>query len=320
MSRRHARGFTLVELLVVIAIIGILVSLLLPAVQGAREAARRMTCTNNLKQLALGIHIYTDSNPTLPISISPWQEAYNGPAENLTGKGWIVSILPMMEQQALFDSAILEGNFFQNRGLRHPQNEELRRTQLNFLDCPTDGFTQELSTDQYQLTGMDVALTNYKGVIGDTRMGSGSSPFEGCMPDCHNGNGGPCNGTFFRNNHVWPVRLPDFVDGTSSTFLIGEDLPEHNYHSAWFYSNGDYSSCHVPLNFIEEPPNPAFWPNAISFRSYHPGGGHFAFADASVHFISEGLSQRIYRALSTKDRNQCNYREGDEEPLVGGAF
>ena len=99
-----------------------------------------------------------------------------------------------------------------------------------------------------------MAVTNYKGVIGDTRMGGGSSIHQGTEPDCHNTIG--CSGLFYRNDYQEPVAFRKVTDGTSQTLMLGEDLPRHNYHSAAFYSNGDYASCSAPLNFKPEPPIP----------------------------------------------------------------
>ena len=105
---------------------------------------------------------------------------------------------------------------------------------------------------------------------------------------------------FYRNNYQEPLSLSKITDGTTNTFMVGEDIPAHNFHSTAFYSNGDYSSCHAPLNFKPNPPIPGQWPNVISFRSEHTGGAHFAIADASVRFISEGIDYLLYRALSTR--------------------
>jgi prepilin-type N-terminal cleavage/methylation domain-containing protein len=317
MRGRRNWGFTLVELLVVIAIIGVLIALLLPAVQSAREAARRLQCANNLKQLGLAVHTYHDAHQSIPISISPWP----GEAPNFefprSGKGWLVAILPQIEQQAMYDQFDFTGEFFSSRGIKNRVNDQLLGTQLPAIVCPSDQSSRDrnLWTKMFQMEDRTVALTNYKGVIGDTRMGGGSSAFPGTEPDCHNTS--PCNGSFWRNSFANSIRFPDYVDGLSQTFIIGEDVPEHNYHSAWAYSNGDYSSCHVPLNYFPEPPDPAFWPNAIAFKSRHTGGGHFALGDASVHFIAEGIEHPIYRAYATRDASLSNQ---NPEPIPSGGF
>jgi hypothetical protein len=155
------------------------------------------------------------------------------------------------------------------------------------------------STTQYQWSGIEVSLTSYKGVIGDTRMGSNSSVHQGSMPDCHAT--GRCPGLFWRHNYVQSPRFAHIRDGTSNTFMLGEDVAEHNYHSGAFHSNGSYSSCHGPLNYFPDPPTPAAWWNVMTFRSNHPGGAMFCMADSSVHFVSESIDYTLYRALSTKD-------------------
>jgi hypothetical protein len=86
--------------------------------------------------------------------------------------------------------------------------------------------------------------------------------------------------------------------------MIGEDIPSQNHHSAAFYCNGDYASCHAPLNFMWNPAKPGDWPNTISFRSLHPGGAHFAIGDGSVRYISDNINYDLYRALSTKSRGE----------------
>jgi prepilin-type N-terminal cleavage/methylation domain-containing protein len=315
MNGKPHRGFTLVELLVVIAIIGILIALLLPAVQAAREAGRRAQCVNNLKQLALACHTYADLNKTTwPISISMWGEEPS-PKGNLSGKGWIVGILPQMEQQNLYNQFDFTGRMDAAKGLLNPVNREALKADLPFIRCPSDPNARTLATTQFQMENIPVRWTNYKGVIGDTRMGGSGSAFPGTEPDCHNRS--PCNGTFWRNSYQHPVRFADFVDGMTSTAIIGEDVPEHNYHSAWCYSNGDYSSAHVPLNYMPDPPTPTAWWNTISFRSRHPGGGNFALGDASVRFVPQAIDHRIYRALATRDGGLFG---NQEPPITGGEF
>jgi type II secretory pathway pseudopilin PulG len=291
-----------VELLVVIAIIGVLVALLLPAVQAAREAARRSQCGNNLKNLALSLQNYHGTKNQLPTSVSPWAEGPK-PVSNLSGKGWILTVLPFLEQQAIYDEFKnkmgFAGNMLSNLGIARTTLAEAMARQLPVLQCPSDPSAQLISTQQWQWENKRVALTSYKGVIGDTRMGSGSSIHQGTQPDCHNTIG--CNGLFYRNNYQEPVTFKSITDGLSNTFMVGEDSPFHNYHSTAYYSNGDYSSCHAPLNYKPTPPTPLEWYNVMGFRSEHPSGAHFAIADASVQFVNESVDYTLYRRLSTRN-------------------
>jgi len=293
------RGFTLVELLVVIAIIGVLVALLLPAVQSARESARRMSCGNNLKQFGIAIHNYHDTHLVFPTSISYAREGPRPTAEP-NGKGWILSILPFMEQQTLFAQFEpgFRGFFGSNLGLKVPECRTAMKTRIKVIECPSDGQSKRIETNQAQWGGIETAVTNYKGVIGDTRMGGTASIHQGTTPDCHNTLG--CNGFFYRNNYQEPTRLAMVTDGTSNTFMVGEDVPIHNIHSAAYFANGDYASCHGPLNYFPNPPTPTVWPNMISFRSRHPSGGQFCLADGSVRFIAQNINHTIYRETCTK--------------------
>jgi prepilin-type N-terminal cleavage/methylation domain-containing protein len=317
-------GFTLIELLVVIAIIGILIALLLPAVQAAREAARRMQCGNNLKQIGLAIHNYHDVHKRLPVSVSQW---YEGPrpakdpvsgAVNTTGKGWVISILPFIEEQPLFEqfAPAFSGEFYFGGGVRKPEVRTAMKTVLNVLACPSDPSAGTTTLKQFGLTGSDggaasgqppveAALTSYKGVLGDTRVGGAASIHTAStMPDCHGAGTAPnfvdCNGLFYRNNYQWPHRLRDITDGTSKTLMVGEDSPEYNQDSAAFYADGDWASCHAPLNYLPIPPTPADYANVRSFRSKHPGGAQFGLADASVQFFAETIDHSLYRAMSTR--------------------
>lgn len=298
--RPHKTGFTLIEVLVVIAIISILLALLLPAVQSVRESARRMQCINNLKQFGLALHNYHDSHQFLPVNMGPWSIPPI-PQTPLNGKGWITSVLPYLDQKPLYDSfaPFFAGDFFGGGGLKAPACRELMRTQLPVLKCPSDGSANGLHQSFFQWENIEVAATSYKGVIGDSQVGFPASQHTGSLPDCHAS--GNCNGLFFRASYSQPQRLANVTDGTSNTFMVGEDVIEHNNHSAAFYSNGDWASCHAPLNYFPKPATPNDWPNVISFRSLHPGGANFCLVDGSVRFLSESVDHSLYRAFSTKD-------------------
>jgi len=339
MKSRPLHGFTLVELLVVIAIIGILVGLLLPAVQSAREAARRMSCTNNLKNVGLGCLGFHDTNGKFPISIHQWNEERDcdnnrlsggggsrdrsAGGDGYSGKGWIVDILPYVEQQAMYDG--MKPGFvgdFEKRGsgrgmgLRDVRENYMNR-QLDLLSCPSDE-SARTSTDQWYWAPTEVATTSYKGSIGDSILSGTSEPpgqtvgpfgNAGEFPvgigsrDCHNTV--EYNGIFSRNTHFRPCSLRQVTDGTSQTFMVGECVVSQDFHSAAYFSDGDWGTCGIPLNvFIIDAPLDELkeqrWFETRGFKSLHPGGAHFVLVDGSVQFIRDDISTPVYRAMSTR--------------------
>jgi prepilin-type N-terminal cleavage/methylation domain-containing protein/prepilin-type processing-associated H-X9-DG protein len=295
MTRRPS-GFTLIELLVVIAIIAILIGLLLPAVQKVREAAARMSCSNNLKQWGLAIHNFHDANGRLPTGVSPWREGAN-PAAILHGRGWMLEALPYIEQDNLFRSfePTKSQQFFNYTAtsLAGTTMQPLTTGMVKVFRCPSDGQSGETRTDQYQWNPRPTLVTNYKGVIGDIRMGGAGTG----SPDRHNTTG--CNGLFYRNAYQERLTIVSIIDGTSNTFAVGEDVPFYNQHSAAFYSNGDYASCHFPLNTFSADPN--YWPEAMTFRSRHTSGANFCLADGSVRFVPQSIDFANYRRLCTRN-------------------
>jgi prepilin-type N-terminal cleavage/methylation domain-containing protein len=358
MIKATRRAFTLVELLVVIAIIGVLVALLLPAVQAAREAARRSSCGNNLKNLGLAILNHHDVTGHFPVNYGgPYtDEAKNaGTLIPQSAVGWIVEILPQLEQQPLHSQfktgGAYEGRFrsglslsfsMPNVGLFSTKNgisvPKLMATQLEILRCPSDSSALGTREDQTEWAGIPVAVTSYKGVLDDTLLGesgggtpafrnddSGTRFISGnysdppdpartyaTQHDCHNEI--RCRGIFFRQSFQVPVTISQITDGTSNTVMVGEDVVEYNKHSAAYYSNGSWSSCNIPLNYLVgqpvPPPDAARpdldpWWERQGFRSLHPGVVQFCWADGSVRIYAESVDSQTFRTSCTKNGEEA---------------
>jgi prepilin-type N-terminal cleavage/methylation domain-containing protein/prepilin-type processing-associated H-X9-DG protein len=292
-------AFTLVELLVVIAIIAMLVTLLLPAIQAAREAARRVQCTNNMKQWGLGALNHESAQ-----GVFPYGTGYNAPTGEKPGTppyngiGWMIHTLPFVEEQALYDliEPYMNGEFGASKGLNAPELRRVVRIQFALLQCPSDGSVQSLLSEQWQWKNIEVATSNYKGVMGDNQMAQSSS-FGGSRY-CNAGQI-ECTGMIWRTSDIWKRKMKNVVDGTSKTMLIGEDVPLYDWHAMWSFSNGDSCSTYAPLNYKPFPPDPATWWDMRGFRSEHPGGAQFCYVDGSVRFLGENIELQVYRALST---------------------
>lgn len=310
---RPRPGFTLVELLVVIAIIGVLVALLLPAVQAAREAARRTDCNNKLKQLALAIHNHHDVNNSMPRSMSPNTFGY-GAGNN--SWSWIARTLPFLEQSALYDATSAGSSTvyaFNAAQTQLPNGTQACASVLKFLQCPSDNtWGSGQSTNRANHGGFMMGFTCYKGVCGSNWAWG---TYTNTGPSGNNNGLDVGDGMFFRSDGGATIpstamTFASVTDGLSNTFMVGEDLPGLNQHCGWAAANYSTGTCSIPLNNALKAGQPGFnnpgdWPNVYSFRSRHPGGAQFAKGDGSVSFISQTIDLNLYRALATRAGNEA---------------
>ena len=279
------RGFTLVELLVVITIIGILIALLLPAVQAAREAARRSQCSNNVKQICLAVLNYESNNGTLPAGSYLLPINWDGTESKTTYRGSImIRLLPYLEQQAVFDMFDLTKNYACCQTI--PGSSKLIGSVIipPYM-CPTDESPAVDSTTGY-------AKYNYAASSGPTAQGdNGSCP----CPSYTTWNNyalaaykstGTGAGPFFYN--TLSVPLSAITDGLSNTIFFGEGLPacSNNQLRGWAHSNTTQARATtiIPINYDSCNPsasdgchNPDNWNSSFGFKSRHPGGAQFGF-------------------------------------------
>jgi prepilin-type N-terminal cleavage/methylation domain-containing protein len=305
------RAFTLVELLVVIAIIGVLVALLLPAVQSAREAARRMRCQNNLKQIGLACHNHHDINNELP-------RAYY----ETTGLSWHVYILPHIELQALYNNFDL--TTANNTHTSANRNDPNGLTIVPAYQCPsctvkrqafggnnnTNGATDLIPPN----TGSAAAVPHYYGINGPrgTNYPVGTATHEG-VPAA-------TSGMFQRDG---TIRMARVTDGTSNTMMIAEMSwisPQYGTRfRTWVRGGDEYAGVVtgkpgfvVSCRNVTNPINAIFNANLIvpyndvPFGSMHPSGMNVCLGDASVRFVSQNISMTTYRAIASRDQGETD--------------
>lgn len=314
MLNRRSRGFTLIELLVVIAIIAILIALLLPAVQQAREAARRTQCKNNLKQLALALHNYHDSAGMLPGA------SYCGGTGTSTiahCHTWIEMTLPYFEQSALYNK--IDFNVANHQGVNPAL---LNGWIFNALMCPSDpdsGLYPNSREASYTPGTGDSLGASYVPSAGPLHMNicpvAAQTPNTNCLSTGGARQGVDAPGMF--NGGYKSYRLRDCTDGTSNTFLVGETLPLYSSFHMYFASHMHIGTVNPPPNYhkVYSPCNTTVntkaqlrttridtcYAHMGGFMSQHVGGVQMALADGSVRFISENINYNTWTSLGSKD-------------------
>ena len=317
-------GFTLIELLVVIAIIGVLVGLLLPAVQTAREAARRSSCGNNLKQIGLAFHSYADINAeSLPIG----NESLN-PGWPNNGTNWRARLLAHMEESAVYDQlSFSAGASFRSNALSGG-NEVLRNLLVSTYRCPSTLIPAFDNPGGSNNSG-PVMMVSYVGNQGAARNVPGSDSTRGTQ-DCSHG--WSCNNGVLTPNQSWKFR--DITDGLSSTVLVFEQSgltagqnKTSNYYGGWFgprnntfIGGGCNDLWQTGGTCVRQKPNfqsiisgqtDAMYRNNTAISSSHPLGVLSLFCDGSIHFLSDSVD------LTNLKRIACRY---DGDPVNLGSL
>jgi prepilin-type processing-associated H-X9-DG protein/prepilin-type N-terminal cleavage/methylation domain-containing protein len=289
-SSRHA--YTLLELLVVIAIITLLVGLLLPAVQKVRDAAARLQCMNNLKQIGLAAHQYHDARKIFPAGMS-----FENNRAPLLYATWLTQLLPYIEQQPLWRVS-LAAYRQSSRPFVNPPHVGLS-TVIPLFVCPSDGRAEQVQVAQREQ--IPVAFTCYLGV-----EGKDTSSLDGIL---------------FRDSKV---RVADITDGTSSTLFAGERPPSADFQYGWWYAGvgqsltgsldsvlGVQEKNLLPVTRGSCPPGVySFGPGSVSnqcdmfhFWSLHSGGGNFLFADGSIRFLTYSV-EPLMPALASRNGSE----------------
>jgi len=304
-SRPH-QGFALVELLVVIAIIGVLIALLLPAVQSAREAARRMQCSSNIKQIVLALGAYENAFGVYPPSRVGYDDVSGVSISQQTGASAFVLILPQMDQQGLY-------NLFDfNAGVwvtAQPGYTWLAATTTNrrairerppVYVCPSDEsepFSQRTDEPTLALHGLTnaAATGSYATVAGSLGAGNRGGDFKYDN-----------DGVFY---YLTSTKLGEITDGTSKTLFVGEVVESHTSASSNIWTKAVRErDCHRstsnPLNTWPGEPDTLSDGSNGALASRHPGGANFGFGDGHVEFIEENIALLVYRALSTRSGNE----------------
>ena len=302
--RSRRKAFTLIELLVVIAIIAILIALLVPAVQKVREAASRMTCQNNMKQLGLATHGYHDTYKRLPITET--REGAYAPT-SAKRRCWMVHILPFVEQSARFNKIDMNRTQLDTTvNATGVSNRAVIQENIPLYLCPSDGESATPRPRTDDASGVTLALTNYAGCVGDHRNGAGTG-FQfpgGAYYDYGNGSTNASITRGVMSRYSWSAKFAEVSDGLSNTYFVGEVVPSWCNWEDWGFQN--FATTAFPVNhrntdFARGALGPGDASNCITFRSLHTGGANFLFGDGAVRFITDSIDYTTYRALASRN-------------------
>lgn len=307
MQQSPYRGFTLIELLTVTALIGVLVALLLPAVQQVRESARRTSCRNHLKNIAAALHNYHDTHGAFPFGFDQ--------RETL----WSAMILPQIEQTVIYDTLVFQesgpGNWDSGGA-----NETAACTLIPVYRCPSITVPEHLDDNPSGSLMEGRVPVSYRACSGSNGWSDAQATIPAnAPPGALSLDSIQLNGVFYGSSKV---RIADVKDGTSNTILVGE-----SYTDPLFIKDGqamDYWQLGAPQTGTWVPGGTGGTefseglgsvgprmnsrldqsvPGAVievSFGSYHAGGATFAFSDGSVRFLSESIDIGLYRALGSR--------------------
>ena len=299
-TRRVRPGFTLIELLVVIAIIAVLIALLLPAVQQAREAARRSQCKNNLKQLGLALHNYHDTHNVFPYAQTPCCSG---------GHTWTEFVLPFMDNGPMYNQINFSLDII--NGTSTTGNRSLIDTmRFGFLACPSNPYSDKLQTklnENFWLVDFPTQGLGYVpsagSILPDSRTPDCPAGLTYCISEAaitwdspHTKGGGP--GVF--NRGPTNTRMRDLIDGVSNVFMLGERRAEECRFGGAFNANFSIAYIGQKPNSPTRSTDTFDWPRNCGYASHHVGGLHMLMGDGSTQFVSTNIDFRLWSLLGDK--------------------